>query len=224
MRSARSSVLLTRIIPTMLYRQGRLVKGKQWVNERTVGNLIATAEVHLMRDVDELLLLFLDGIDFDAVSKLGDICHVPLTVGPAKSLADVRRLTECAADKVVCSHAIVPEVAKTFGSSTVVVCVDFPHHSLDTAFRLAEDAGEVILQHRSRDGMMTGYDLANLKHLKDLPCSLVASSGCGTPQHMLEAIEAGASAVASGAMWQFTRTTPRECKRYLADHGVPVRL
>lgn len=53
---------------------------------------------------------------------------------------------------------------------------------------------------------------------------VVASSGAGKYAHFLEALEAGADAVAAGAMFQFTEQTPRGARDFLANAGVPVRV
>ena len=52
---------------------------------------------------------------------------------------------------------------------------------------------------------------------------VIAGSGCGDYEHMFEAFEAGASAAAAGAMFQYTDRTPRGAAGYLAGRGVEVR-
>ena len=72
---------------------------------------------------------------------------------------------------------------------------------------------------------MEGYDL-NLIRLvcKNVSIPVIASGGCGTPQHALEAIQAGASAIAIGAMFSFTDETPASVSKYLNENGVTTRI
>ena len=73
--------------------------------------------------------------------------------------------------------------------------------------------------------MMQGYDLDLIRSVSsavDIP--VIAAGGCGSYEHMREAIEAGAHAVASGAMFQFCETTPQGAARYLQQHGITTRI
>lgn len=86
-------------------------------------------------------------------------------------------------------------------------------------------AGEIILTSIDREGMMEGYDLEMIAAVsKSVSIPVIAHGGCGTYQHMLEAIQAGASAVAAGSMFQFTDQTPKGAAQYLAAKGIEVRL
>jgi cyclase len=85
-------------------------------------------------------------------------------------------------------------------------------------------AGEILFQCIDRDGMMDGYDLLVLKAISGiLNIPVIASGGCGTYEHMYEAIQAGADAVAAGSMFLFTDATPAGAAAYLAAKGVPCR-
>jgi len=86
-------------------------------------------------------------------------------------------------------------------------------------------AGEIILQSRERDGTMMGYDILAIKEVAgDVDIPVIASSGCSGYEDMHQAILAGASAVAAGALFQFTDATPRRAAEYLHEQGVEVRL
>ena len=72
---------------------------------------------------------------------------------------------------------------------------------------------------------MEGYDvhvIADVARQVDVP--VIACGGCRDYADMASAIYAGASAVAAGALFQFTDATPRGAAQYLADRGIPVRL
>lgn len=86
-------------------------------------------------------------------------------------------------------------------------------------------AGEIILTSITRDGMMQGYDLEMIRAVSDaVDIPVIASGGCGTYEHMVDAIQAGADAVAAGAMFLFTEQTPKGAAEYLNDRGVTCRL
>ena len=86
-------------------------------------------------------------------------------------------------------------------------------------------AGEVLLQSVDLDGTMQGYDLEILQSVaQEVDVPVIASCGCGSYQHMVDAVRAGASAVAAGAFFQFTDATPKGAAQYLHEHGIEVRL
>lgn len=87
-------------------------------------------------------------------------------------------------------------------------------------------AGEIVLTSMDADGTKDGYDLEITKAIAEaVNIPVVASGGCGSPQHMLEAVTtAKASAALAASIFHYGEYTIEETKRYLADHGVPVRL
>lgn len=85
-------------------------------------------------------------------------------------------------------------------------------------------AGEILLQSINRDGTMEGYDIELIREVcKAVSIPVIASGGCSGYEDMFKAIEAGASAVAAGALFQFTECTPRGAAEYLKAKGVEVR-
>ena len=75
------------------------------------------------------------------------------------------------------------------------------------------------------NGTMQGYDLNLIREVSqavDIP--VIASGGCGSYEHMLEAFKAGADACAAGAMFAFTDLVPRGAAEFLSAHGVNVRI
>ena len=86
-------------------------------------------------------------------------------------------------------------------------------------------AGEILLTSIDRDGTGEGYDLDLIRAVSDaVSVPVIANGGCGSYEHMLQAIEAGASAVAAGAFFAWADATPREAARYLQEHGVEARV
>ena len=160
----------------------------------------------------------------DMIESLTMKSFTPVTVGGGVcSISDVRDLLNAGADKIcIKSKSVIKETAKYFGSQVVCASLDD-----DTDPRELEDlgAGEILLQSVERDGMMEGYDLDRIYHASSIvSIPIIASCGCGSYQHMLEAIHAGASAVAAGAFFQFTDSTPKGASIYLAKHGIETRI
>jgi cyclase len=86
-------------------------------------------------------------------------------------------------------------------------------------------AGEIVLTSMDADGTQDGYDLeitAAVAAAVDVP--VVASGGCGSPEHMREVLtETDADAALAASIFHYGQYSIGETKRYLAEHGVPVR-
>lgn len=190
--------------------------------------------------------------DYALIAELCESCFMPLSVGGGiRNVEQVRLLLRAGADKVIVNTAAVetPELvealATRFGSQCVTVSIDVVEtpdgyrvvtHSgqrvrdLDpVAFARsmeARGAGEILLTSVSRDGAMSGYDVAITRAVSDaVSIPVIASGGAGSAADALAAIaEGGASAVAAASMYHFTETTPADVKKLLASHGLPVRL
>jgi cyclase len=130
---------------------------------------------------------------------------------------------------------LVRACADQFGKQAVVYSLDVPslvcretekRYALKAA-KVAEEAGagELLLQSKGRDGTMEGYDLDLIREVSQaVSIPVIASGGCSGYEDMYQAIKAGASAVAAGAMFLFTEQTPRGAAQYLASKGVEVRI
>ncbi|OGY44943.1 MAG: imidazole glycerol phosphate synthase subunit HisF [Candidatus Buchananbacteria bacterium RIFCSPHIGHO2_01_FULL_39_14] len=128
----------TRIIPCLLLKNGRCVKGVNFTNHRDVGHPVTNAKIYEAQGADELI--FLDIIAnskeslvlLDIVRQTADQCFMPLTVGGGiKTLNDIFQLLRAGADKVSINTAAVqnPEfitqATKKFGSQCIVVSIDY---------------------------------------------------------------------------------------------------
>ena len=236
----RHASLAKRIIPSILHKQGALVKGKKFINDRVVGRALQSARIHALRSVDEIIVLDITATeegrepDYQAVSELSEKCFSPLTVGGGvKTVEHVRKLLRAGADKVCIgtAHENIKELSDEFGSQCIAASLDAkPSHtytdiSLSVHYLEEQGAGEILLQSVNRDGTMEGYDLRLIREVSNaVNIPVIASGGCGTPEHAYEAIQAGASAVAIGAMFSFTDETPASVAKYLSDKGVTVRI
>jgi cyclase len=87
-------------------------------------------------------------------------------------------------------------------------------------------AGEILLTSMDRDGTKLGYDLALTRAIAEaVGVPVIASGGVGSPVHLLEGLTLGkADAVLAASIFHYGEYTIGECKKFLAAHGVPVRL
>ncbi|MEA3543703.1 MAG: imidazole glycerol phosphate synthase subunit HisF [Thermodesulfobacteriota bacterium] len=130
-------MLTKRIIPCLDVKDGRVVKGVNFVGLRDAGDPVEAAEAYSEQGADELTFLDITassdnrGIILDVVAKTAERVFMPLTVGGGvREIADIRNLLNAGADKVSINTAAVqnPEfvrkAAERFGSQCIVVAID----------------------------------------------------------------------------------------------------
>ena len=190
---------------------------------------------------------------YDMVARTADEVFIPFTVGGGvRSDLDVRVLLELGADKVSLNSAAVadPDLVRVcserFGAQCIVVAIDakstgkgtwevYTHGGrkstgLDAvawAKRAVElGAGEILLTSMDTDGHKHGYDIPLTRTISEaVEVPVVASGGCGNPQHMVDAVVQGkADAVLAASIFHFGEFSIAETKRHMAAQGVPVRL
>jgi cyclase len=130
-------VLKTRIIPCLDVKDGRVVKGVQFLELRDAGDPVEAAKAYDRAGADELCFLDITashedrGILLDAVSRTAEACFMPLTVGGGvRKVEDIRTLLLAGADKVSINTAavndpdLVARAAEKFGAQCIVVAID----------------------------------------------------------------------------------------------------
>ena len=191
------------------------------------------------------------GIILDVVARTAEQIFMPLTVGGGISTTeDIRNLLRAGADKVSINTAavrhpeFVREAAHRFGSQCIVVAIDakrvdggwevFTHggrnptgvDACEWSKRMERyGAGEILLTSMDRDGTKAGYDLELTRTIsKAVNIPVIASGGVGELRHILEGVtEGGASAALAASIFHFGEFSIRDCKEFLARHGVEVR-
>ena len=129
--------LKVRVIPCLDVKDGRVVKGVQFVNLVDAGDPVEQAQAYDAAGADELMFLDITashedrGILLDVVRRTAEVCFMPLSVGGGvRSVEDGRRLLLAGADKIsimtaaVNDRDVVSRCADAFGSQAVVVSVD----------------------------------------------------------------------------------------------------
>ncbi|MBL1256900.1 imidazole glycerol phosphate synthase subunit HisF [Methylocystis sp. Sn-Cys] len=130
-------MLKARVIPCLDVKEGRVVKGVNFVDLRDAGDPVECAIAYDAAGADELCFLDITashenrGILFDVVQRTAEACFMPLTVGGGvRTLDDIRNLLLAGADKAsintaaVSNRQFVREAAEKFGSQCIVVAID----------------------------------------------------------------------------------------------------
>jgi len=126
-----------RVIPCLDVKDGRVVKGVNFVNLRDAGDPVEAAIAYDLAGADELCFLDITASHenrdtiYDVVTRTAEACFMPLTVGGGvRTVEDIRKLLACGADKVsintaaVARRAFVKEAAEKFGDQCIVVAID----------------------------------------------------------------------------------------------------
>jgi imidazole glycerol-phosphate synthase subunit HisF len=150
----------------------------------------------------------------------------------------------------VANPQLVRDASDKHGSQCIVVAIDakrvsaegeaprwevFTHggrkatgiDAIEWARKMAEyGAGEILLTSMDRDGTKAGFDLALTRAVSDaVPVPVIASGGVGSLQHLADGIVEGrADAVLAASIFHYGEHTVGEAKRYMADHGISVRM
>ena len=130
-------MLKNRIIPCLDVKNGRVVKGINFVNLKEAGDPVEQAKIYSDGGADEICFLDITASNenrntiYEVVEKTSKKCFVPLTVGGGvRSIDDINKLLNCGADKVSINTAavqnseVVVESSKNFGSQCIVVAID----------------------------------------------------------------------------------------------------
>ena len=130
-------MLKKRLIPCLLLRNGRCVKGVQFGNFRDTGHPISNARIYDSQGADELIFLDITATSenrpplLEIIGKAAEECFMPLCAGGGvRSTDDIRQLLLAGADKVAINTAavenpgLITEGAEMFGSQCIVVSID----------------------------------------------------------------------------------------------------
>lgn len=188
----------------------------------------------------------------DTVKAIAEELTIPFTVGGGiRKADDFRTMLLAGADKVSVNSAavmhpeIIRESAERFGNQCVVLSIDGKRNDdggwdvyieggrKNTGISVLEwarkgmelGAGEICMNSIDTDGEKNGYDLELMHVLSEqLTIPVIASGGAGKMEDFLKAFEAGSDAALAASVFHFGEIAIPDLKKYLADHGIPVRM
>ena len=261
-------MLKKRLIPIILIRNGFLVQSKNFQFHQRLGHPIDAVKRLSEWCSDELILLDITpdnnystnrddhqnknfGDFLPIVEELSKVTFMPITVGgKIKNLIDVEKRFEFGADKVCLNSApykdpkIIYQIAKEFGSQSLVVSVDVrlindeyvifhqngklrSRYGLIEWLKIIQDngAGEVLIKSMDRDGQKLGQDL-NLIKILDKVCKIpiITCGGVGKWEDFYEVFnETNVSAVAASNIFHHSDQSVYEAKRYIYEKKINIR-
>lgn len=229
---------LKRIIPCLLLRDNGLVKTIKFKNSTYIGDPINAVKIFNEKEVDELVFLDIDATiekkepPYELIQDIATECFMPFCYGGGvKTVDQIRRLLASGAEKVsINSEAFynpdfIKEAAQIFGSSTIVVSVDYKKNLFGKTFvyvnggrkstkidpvsyakKMEElGAGELMINAIDRDGVMNGYDVEMIRKITDaVSIPVIICGGAGHLNDFKKAFQEGnASAAAAGSLFVF---------------------
>jgi cyclase len=195
-------------------------------------------------------------VDRAWVSRVARVLDIPFCVaGGIRSVTDAEQVLNAGAEKISVNSpalqdpSLIDRLAERFGAQCVVVGVDSqttpegyrvyqftgdPERTRDSQRDTLEwvreiqrrGAGEIVLNCMASDGMRHGYDVEQLRRVRQL-CSvpLVASGGAGTVEHFVSAFrEAAVDATLAASVFHTGAIAIPDLKRELRTQGIEVRL
>lgn len=193
------------------------------------------------------------GLFMDVLERTAEAVFIPLTVGGGVASGDdIKALLRAGADKVsvntqaVLNPDLVAEGAERFGSQCIVLSMDVVWNAEDEYYEVvthggrhrtgmealewahrgvALGAGEIVVNSIDADGTREGYELRLTRQVAEsVPVPVVASGGANAPEDMYRVLhEARADAALAASLFHYGDYSVADCKRYLAERGVPVR-
>jgi cyclase len=197
--------LRVRVIPCLDVKDGRVVKGVQFVSLRDAGDPVEQARAYDAAGADELMFLDITashenrGTILDVVARTADVCFMPLSVGGGiRKVEDARRLLLAGADKISINTAavenrdLIAACADAFGSQATVVAIDakrapdgqwrvFTYGGrTDTGLNVVDYAVEAV-QRGAGEILLTSMDRDGAKTGYDLELLKAVSSAVSVP-------------------------------------------
>ena len=238
-------MLKKRIIPCLDVKDGRVVKGVNFVNLADVGDPVDAARAYYEAGCDELVFLDITATHeerettVEMVKRVAEQVFIPFTVGGGiRSVEDMQKMLNAGADKVavnssaVASQCVVAAIdARKVSNGTWHVYVaggrkDTGIDLLEWAKTVVElGAGEILLTSMDKDGTKSGFDLEMLNAVADVVnVPLIASGGAGKIDHIVEVFEnTTATGALAASIFHVGEVSIADTKAAMAAAGIEVR-
>lgn len=200
--------------------------------------------------IDVVASLYQRRIVFDLIHEVSRDLYIPFAVGGGiRSVEDVNKIIHTGADKVILntnavkSPHLIEEIAQIFGSQACTIHIqakkwdDWYECYTDcgrnqtglNVFEWAQEAerlgaGEILLSVIDHDGLQSGFDIgATEKMLDTVNIPVIAGSGAGTLENILEVAELKPSAIALSSVLHYEKVSIKQVKQYLSENGIEVQ-
>lgn len=246
-------MLKKRIIACLDIRDGRTVKGTNFLELRDAGDPVELAVRYTEEGADELVFLDITATQekrktlAGLVNRIASHINIPFTVGGGIGcIGDVEILLENGADKISVNSAafrdpsLLGEFARRFGSQCIVVAIDTKDGEVYlnggrektgvNCVRWANQAtalgaGEILLTSMNHDGTRNGFAIELTQAVSQaVPVPVIASGGAGTMQHFAEVfLDGQADAALAASIFHYREVAIPQLKEYLWNKNIPVR-
>jgi len=155
-------MLKRRIIPVLLLKGGRMVKGRQFSEFRDTGDPVSASRIYSAQKADELVFIDIEASGQNRatltslIERVSEECFMPFTVGGGiRSIGDVRELVRAGADKVLINTGaaevphLIRDAAGSFGRQCIVVGIDVRREEAD--YRLYTHCGRQPIDTKLED-------------------------------------------------------------------------
>ena len=230
-------MLTKRIIPCLDIKDGRTVKGVNFINIRDAGDPVELGAAYAKQGADELVFLDISATNEQRktfahlVKEIARHINIPFTVGGGiSSVADVAPLLEAGADKVsvnssaVRNPQLIDELSKAFGAQCIVLAIDA--RKIDNQWIVHTHGGKNPTDKKlftwAKEGQERGA-LAKLHHMLNIP--VIASGGAGNMGHFIDTFVLGkADAALAASIFHFGEIKIPDLKSFLHAKNINVRL
>ena len=228
-----------RIIPCLDCKDGRVVKGTNFVDLKDAGDPVEVAAMYDKSGADELVFLDItassDGRNttVELVRNVAEKVFIPFTVGGGiRTVEDFKVLLREGADKFGSQCVVVAIDAKKQEDGHWSIYknggrVDMHMDAVEWAMKAESlGAGEILLTSMDCDGTKAGYDIELTSAVaSNVSIPVIASGGAGNMEHFYDAFTKGnADAALAASLFHYKEMEIKDLKKYLSDKGIPMRL
>jgi cyclase len=204
-------MLKNRIIPCLDVKNGRVVKGINFVDLKDAGDPVEQAKIYSDGGADEICFL-----DITASNENRNTIY-EVVAESSKKFGSQCIVVAIDAKKNTDKWEIFTHGGR---NNTGIDAIEFAKKMEDTG------AGELLVTSMDRDGTQAGYDIELMSKISStVNIPVIASGGVGNLDHLVDGIKLGnASAVLAASIFHYGKHSVKEAKEYLDSKGIPVRI
>ena len=243
-----------RIIPSLLTKNNRLVKGVRFKNHKDAGDPVSTCVAFESQLADEICIIDLDAYEkkikpnITLLKKIISRISTPITFGGNISeIDDVKKIINNGADKVLINYdtysdQLINEIADLFGRQSITIAIDLIKK--DNEWNIYKNGkiissnvfeyinkvskkriAEIKITFISNEGMKVGFEAKIIKKIKkETNIPIIFEGGLGSLDHIDQAIDFGAEGIALGEMIIFMDNNIFKIKQFLKNANKNIRI